>query len=81
YDGYDGVFCANLTLQFTADGSTWTNSGWTVSPTYPYNSSAQGVTYTFTGTAISKRGVRVSGQVGSVGIGSWFENMREVQVF
>ena len=76
----DGVFGANLTLQITTDGTTWINSGLTAVPTYPYDSSsAEGVTYTFTGTPTSLRGVRVSGQV-SVYL-SQYANMREVQVF
>src|SRR5439155_20701878 len=33
----DGFLTANITLQFTADGTTWNDSGWTVSPAYPFN--------------------------------------------
>jgi type II secretory pathway pseudopilin PulG len=83
-NGYDGVFSANLRLQFTTDGTTWTNSSWAVSPVpaYSYDSSASaGVTYTFTGTATAVRGVRVSGQVYLSSSSSYYENMREVQVF
>ncbi len=62
--GGDGYLTASLTLQFTTDGSTWTNSGWSVSPAYPYSSAAGGQTYTFTGTAVSGvLGARVVGQV------------------
>lgn len=62
--GGDGFLTASLQLQFSTDGTTWTNSGWTVSPTYPYSSAAGGVKYTFSGTAVSNvRGARVVGQV------------------
>ncbi len=62
--GGDGYLTASLALQFTTDGSTWTNSGWTVSPAYPYSSSAGGQTYTFSGTAVSGvLGARLVGQV------------------
>jgi parallel beta-helix repeat protein len=62
--GGDGFLTANLKLQFSTDGSTWTDSGWTVSPAYPYSSSASGQTYTFSGTAkTGVLGARVVGQV------------------
>ena len=62
--GGDGFLTASLKLQFTTDGATWTDSGWTVSPSYPYSSSASGQTYTFSGTAVSGvLGARVIGQV------------------
>ncbi|HXF10240.1 MAG TPA: RICIN domain-containing protein, partial [Desulfuromonadaceae bacterium] len=62
--GGDGFLTANLKLQFSTDGSTWTDSGWTVSPSYPYGTSASGQTYTFSGTAVSGvLGARVIGQV------------------
>ncbi|MDE3100593.1 MAG: RICIN domain-containing protein, partial [Verrucomicrobiota bacterium] len=51
--GGDGFLTANLKLQFTTDGTTWTDSGWTASPAYPYSSSAGGQTYAFSGTAVS----------------------------
>lgn len=60
----DGFLTANCALQFSTDGSTWTNSGWTISPSYPYSASANGKTYTFSGPAVSGiRGARVVGQV------------------
>jgi len=78
----DGGFSANLSLQFTTDGTTWTQSGWTVSPAYAYDSAAaSGVIYTFSGTAVFVRGVRVSGQVRTSTNTSYWENMREVQAF
>jgi hypothetical protein len=36
--GGDGAFMANFKLQFTTDGTTWTDSGWS-SPSYDYGSS------------------------------------------
>jgi hypothetical protein len=62
--GGDGFLTANCKLQFSTDGSTWTDSGWTISPAYPNSSAAGGQTYTFSGTAVSgKLGARVIGQV------------------
>ncbi len=76
----DGVFCANLSLQTTTDGVTWTVSNWTVSPSYSYDSSGASLqTYTFSGTeAITVLGIRISGQVHCADSGSWIENMREI---
>jgi hypothetical protein len=81
---YDGVFDNNFGLQFTTDGTTWTNvGGWSVSPAYPYNvPAAAGVTYTFTGPVQSVLGFRVVGQVHSLsGNDSWFDDATEVQAF
>jgi fibronectin type 3 domain-containing protein len=82
---YDGVFDNNLSLQTTTDGTTWISvSGWSLSPAYQYNlPAAAGLTYTFTGAALSVRGFRVVGQVHSVTSGndSWFANATEVQAF
>jgi hypothetical protein len=78
--GGDGFLTANLKLQFSADGSTWADSGWTVSPAYPYSSSAGGRTYTFSGTAVSgKLGARVIGQVRTVDT-SYHWIVKEVQI-
>jgi hypothetical protein len=80
---YDGVFDSNFGLETTSDGVTWSNvSGWALSPAYPYNlPAAAGVTYTFTGPALSVRGVRVVGQVHSLsGNDSWYDNASEVAV-
>lgn len=76
----DGVFCGNLALQTTTDGTTWTASSWTASPSYSYDSSGAALqTYTFSGSGtITVLGVRISGQVHCTSSGSWFENMREV---
>jgi hypothetical protein len=81
---YDGVFDNNFGLETTTDGATWSLvSGWSLSPAYQYNvSAAAGQTYTFTGPALSVRGVRVVGQVHSLaGNDSWFDNATEVQAF
>jgi hypothetical protein len=60
----DGFLTANCKLQFSTDGSTWSNSNWTISPSYPYSASAGGKTYMFSGPAVSGiRGARVVGQV------------------
>ncbi len=78
----DGAFCANLSLQTTVDGTTWTNSGWTVSPDYAYDSrAASGVTYTFSGPPRSVLGVRITGQAHCRGGNSDWDNMREVLAF
>jgi uncharacterized membrane protein len=62
--GGDGFLTANCKLQFSTDGTTWADSGWTISPAYPNSSAAGGQTYTFTGAAVSgKLGARVVGQV------------------
>lgn len=60
----DGFLTANCTLQFSTNGTTWTNSGWTINPPYPNSASAGGKTYTFSGPAISGVvGARIVGQV------------------
>jgi len=62
--GGDGFLTANCKLQFSTDGSTWVDSGWTISPAYPNSNAASGQTYSFTGNAVSgKLGARVVGQV------------------
>ena len=81
---YDGVFDRNFGLQTTTNGTTWTNvTGWSVSPAYQYNlAAAAGLTYSFSGSALSVRGFRVIGQVHSLsGNDSWYCNATEVQAF
>jgi hypothetical protein len=81
---YDGVFDKNFALQTTTNGTTWTAvSGWSLSPAYQYNlPAAAGVTYTFTGSALSVRGFRVVGEVHSLsGNDSWYADATEVQAF
>jgi len=78
----DGGFCAKLTLQVTADGTTWTPLSWPVSPSYAYDTSAVGgVTYTFSGTPIPILGARISGQAHCSGGNSDWANVREVLAF
>ena len=81
----DGVFDAGFTLQFTTDGTTWTNAtNWTLSSAYAYNSpSAGGATYTFTGPTTNVLGFRVVGQVytSATGVNSWYDQASEVQAF
>ncbi|HZE86742.1 MAG TPA: PA14 domain-containing protein [Methylomirabilota bacterium] len=80
----DGSYIANFKLQFTTDGTTWTDSGWSNTPSYPYNSSSvAGQTYTFTGSATAIKGARVVGQVHSSnpGASSWYDNAREVKIY
>ncbi len=74
-------FTANLTLQFTTDGTTWTESDWTVSPIYPYTNGAAGLTYTCSGTAVTgKIGARISGQV-RTNDNSWRAGIKEVLIY
>jgi Fungal chitosanase of glycosyl hydrolase group 75/Fibronectin type III domain len=77
----DGFLEANISLQVSTDGTTWTESGWSISPAYPYSSSASGSNYTFTGAALSGVvGVRVSGQVRTRDE-SYHWIVKEVQIF
>jgi chitodextrinase len=82
-NGGDGGFSAGVQLQFTTDGTTWTNASWPMTPSYTYNSAAvSGQAYTFSGTPASVRGVRVVGQVRSTeNNSSYWANVREVQAF
>lgn len=76
----DGFLTAHCMLQFTTDGVTWTNSGWTINPTYPNSASAGGKTYTFTGPVVSGiKGARVIGQVRTTDT-SYHWRVKEVQV-
>jgi hypothetical protein len=82
----DGVFTGNFGLQFSPDGVMWTNAGpaWVLSPAYTYNSPASAsVSFTFTGSVATVRGVRCVGQVhpSSTGSDSWVANATEVQAF
>jgi chitinase len=76
-DGFgNGYFQANTKLQFSVDGTTWMDSGWSISPAYSNNSSAWNKTYSFAGTAkTGVKGVRVVGQLGD----SWSGSIKEVQ--
>ncbi len=84
WDGaQNGAFSANFKLQFTTDGTTWTDSGWTSSPAYNYDSPSSSLaTYTFTGPTVSgKIGARVVGQVRTANALSWIGHAAELQVF
>jgi O-glycosyl hydrolase len=86
-DEYDGPYFSEDQGVRATPAQLWTQadvSGWTVTPTYAYNSAASaGVTYTFSGPALTALGVRVVGQVhtSDVGNNSWFVRASEVQVF
>lgn len=76
----DGFLTAHCTLQFSTDGITWTNSGWTINPPYPNSASASGKTYTFSGPVVNGiRGARVIGQVRTTDT-SYHWILKEVQV-
>jgi chitodextrinase len=78
----DGGFCADLKLQTSPDGTTWTDSSWPVSPGYAYDSkNATGVTYSFAGPAATIRGVRVSGRLRCTAQSSYWANVRELLAF
>jgi hypothetical protein len=80
----DGVFAASFGLQFSPDGTTWTNAGpqWTASPAYIYNSPASGdVSFTFTGPETTVEGVRGIGLVHTAtnSQNTWLAAATEVQ--
>jgi O-glycosyl hydrolase len=87
YNSYhDGVFAAGFGLQFSPDGTTWTNAGlaWTVAPAYIYNSAASAnVSFTFTGGVATVRGVRCVGRVHTTtsASNSWVAFATELQAF
>jgi hypothetical protein len=79
--GGDGWFEASLKLQFSTDGTTWMDSGWSCAPAYSYTTAVGGKSFVFSGTAASGiKGVRVVGQVNTVG-NSWWAAIGEVEVF
>lgn len=78
----DGAFSQGLKLQTTLDGTTWTNSSWSVSPAYAYDSSlAAGKAYLFSGPLISVKGIRVSGRLHTTSASSYWANLREIRAF
>jgi hypothetical protein len=78
----DGWFEANLKLQFSSDGTTWTDSSWSCTPAYGYSNAVSGKSYVFQGTtpASGVLGVRVVGQVNTLG-NSWWAAVSEIEVF
>jgi O-glycosyl hydrolase len=81
----DGVFGAEFGLQFTWDALTWSNAGpgWTLSPSYPYDSAAAANReFEFSGDPVSVQGVRCIGLVHTSDTsGSWSASVREVEAF
>jgi spore germination protein YaaH len=75
----NGYFESGVALQYTTNGSTWVESGWTATPAYPNSSAAASASYTFKGSASLSgvTGVRVSGRTGA---SSWSGAVKEVQV-
>ncbi len=82
---WNGVFAAEFGLQFSPDGTTWTDApDWTVAPAYSYNSpSSANVKFTFTGGVATVRGVRCVGRVHTTNAtaNSWVAFATEVQAF
>jgi hypothetical protein len=77
----DGWFDANIQVQGSTDGTTWSVlSGWSLSPAYAYSWTQSGVTFTFSGATQSLRGIRVVGQE-RVGTASWWAILREVTAY
>lgn len=82
----DGVYAAAFGLQVSYDGTTWTDvpAEWTLTPLYTYNSAASAyVPFTFSGPAVTVRGVRGFGRVHTVAApsNSWNGSVTEVQAF
>jgi len=81
-DGSDnGCFTANLKVQSSTDGTVWTDvTNWTVTPVYPYNTTASLQSYTLSGAAISNvKGIRVIGQERTNNI-SWAVKINEIEI-
>jgi hypothetical protein len=78
-----GIFGANLAVQYTLNGTTWqAATGWTISPSHSYTSTAGGVTYVATGTPIANvRGLRAVGQVRVAGNSSNRARIREIKIY
>lgn len=80
----DGCFDADMKLQISVDGTTWTDAtGWAVTPDYEYmNTLVSGTTFTFTGSASDILGIRVTGKVRtSETTGSWEARVREISAY
>lgn len=74
----NGFFQSGFAMEYTTNGTTWVQSGWTASPAYPNSSAAANQVYTFSGTALSGvTGIRVVGATGST---SWSGSVTEVTV-
>lgn len=80
-----GVCASAPTLQYSNDGTTWMDIGWTISPSYPYQNpttSMKGTVYRFSGSPlVNVRGLRVICGVYMLGINSQYVNVQEVKVY
>jgi len=73
----NGYFQSGFSMEYTTNGTTWVQSGWTTAPVYPYSTAAGSQSYTFTGTALTGvLGVRV---VGAAGASSWSGSVTQVE--
>ncbi|NJM40497.1 MAG: RHS repeat-associated core domain-containing protein [Anaerolineae bacterium] len=72
-----------MALQTSSNGTSWAAAaGWTVSPSYPYTTTASGQTYTFSGPAIDNvKGVRVVGRLNITGNSSKRARIREIYAY
>lgn len=82
----NGIFAANMKIQSTTDGSTWSDvNGWIISPSYPYNVNASNQVYSLSGIALNNiLGIRVIGQLrvaASEYSTSWSIKVKEIEVF
>jgi len=73
----DGSWSGELQVQFTQDGTTWTNSGWTISPAYIYGQGSENKVYSYTGSANIK-GFRLMGAVRTTTDSSYWVNLKEL---
>ena len=85
---FDGVFAADLRLQFSSNGVNWADAGpeWVIKPPYTYNSpSSSEVDFVFSGGLVSTKGIRCLGRVhtseAAFPPNSWMVRAREVQAF
>lgn len=82
----NGIFAANMKIQSTTDGSTWSDvNGWAISPSYPYNVNASNQIYSLSGVALNNiLGIRVIGQLRTAANEyqtSWSIKVKELEVF
>lgn len=82
----NGVFSANVKIQSSTDGTTWTDvSGWSFSPAYAYSVASSNVVYEISGSALNNiKGIRVIGQLRLAATeyqNSWSIKVKEIEVF
>lgn len=76
----NGPFSANVKVQITSDGTTWTDAGWSLTPPYVGNDIVStSKWYTFTGGPAVVLGMRVVGQVRTSTLFSWHARVNEVE--